>query len=79
MAPTPWMDLPAGALSMTASRPAAGPTLTFLQLLLCPANAAFSGLLLLGVLDPANELVASQGCDVPPGIKCSWVCHQCLS
>src|SRR2546429_9685689 len=53
--PTPW--------------PAAGPALAFLQLLLCPPNAALSGGLLLGILDPADELVAGQGRDVLPGIE----------
>ncbi len=49
--------LPAGALAVLASRPAAGPTLAFLELLLGPANAALSRDLLLGILDPADELV----------------------
>jgi hypothetical protein len=60
---------PSGALAMAATRPAAWPTLTFLQLLLRAPNAALSGGLLLGVLDPADELVAGQGRDVLPGIK----------
>jgi DNA-binding NtrC family response regulator len=50
--------LPGGAVAVLASWPAAGPALALLQLLLCPANAAFSGRLLLGILDPAYELVA---------------------
>jgi hypothetical protein len=41
---------------MPAPWPAAGPTLAFLQLLLGPANAAFSGRLLFGILDPADEI-----------------------
>jgi hypothetical protein len=52
-------SLSAGALAVTASRPAAGLTLAVLQFLLGPADAAFSGHLLLGILDPADELVAS--------------------
>src|SRR5207245_721179 len=40
-------SLDAGALAVPAPWPAAGPTLAFLQLLLGPANAAFSGHLLL--------------------------------
>jgi hypothetical protein len=44
---------------MIAPWPAAGPTLAFLQLLLGPANAV-SGHILLGILDPAAELVAGQ-------------------
>jgi len=52
---------------VVAPRPAAGPTLAFLKLLLGSANAAFSGHLLLGILDPADELVAGQRPDVLPG------------
>ncbi|MCW3028183.1 MAG: hypothetical protein JWN81_1394 [Solirubrobacterales bacterium] len=62
--------LPAGALAVLAPRPAAGPALAFFQLLLRPPNAALSGPVLLGILDPADELVASQGRDVYPGIEC---------
>jgi len=50
--------LPAGAVAVLAPRPAAGPALAILQLLLGPANATFSGRLLPGILDPADELVA---------------------
>jgi hypothetical protein len=60
-------SLLASAFSVVAPRPAAGPTLAFLKLLLGSANAAFSGHLLLGILDPADELVAGQRRDVPPG------------
>src|SRR5438477_12987935 len=42
-----------GALAVLAPRPAAGPALALLQLLLGPADAALSGHLLLGILDPA--------------------------
>src|SRR5258708_5982079 len=59
----------ADALAVPASWPAARPPLAFLQLLLGPADAAFSGHLLLGVLHPADELVASQRRDVLPSIK----------
>jgi len=51
------------------SRPAAGPALTFLELLLGSANAALSGHLSLGILDPADELVSGQGCDVVPCVE----------
>ena len=61
---------------MCTSRPAAGPTLAFFQLLLGPANAAFSGLFLLGILDPADELVAGQRRDVLPGVECDRVGDQ---
>ena len=65
--------LRAGAFAVAAPRPAAGPTLAFLQLLLGSANAAFSSHLLLGIHDPADELVAGQGRDVLPGIECRGV------
>jgi hypothetical protein len=61
---------------MTAPGPTAGPALAFLELLLRPANAAFPGLLLLGVLDPANKFVAGQGGDVLPGIERGGVGEQ---
>jgi hypothetical protein len=60
-------SLLAGAFAVVAPRPAAGPTLAFLKLLLGSANAAFSGHLLLGILDPADELVAGQRRDAHPG------------
>src|SRR5438105_5523021 len=71
--------LSAGALAVRAPWPAAGPTLAFLQLLLGPANATFSGQFLLGILDPANELVAGQRRDVLPGIECRGVGGQRLA
>ena len=71
--------LPAGAVAVLAPRPAAGPALAILQLLLGPANAAVSGRLLLGILDPADELVARQGCDVLPNIECRGVGGQRLA
>jgi hypothetical protein len=54
---------------MRAAWPAARPTLAFLELLLGSTNAALSSRLLLGVLHPADELVAREGRDVPPGIE----------
>jgi hypothetical protein len=63
---------------MCAPRPAAGPTLALLKLLPGTANTAFSGLVLLGVLDPADELVAGQSRDVLPRIECERVGHQRL-
>jgi hypothetical protein len=62
-----------GALAVVAPWPAAGPTLAFLQLLLGPAYTTFSGHLLLGIFDPADELVAGQRRDVLPGIECRAV------
>jgi len=66
----------AGALAVPAPWPAAGPPLAFLQLLLGPADAAFSGYLLPGVLDPADELVSGQRRDVVPSIECRRVGNQ---
>jgi hypothetical protein len=71
--------LSACALAVLAPWPAAGPTLAFLQLLLGPANATFSGHLLFGILDPADELVSGQRRDVLPGIECRGVCAQRLA
>src|SRR3954447_303092 len=61
--------LAAGALAVPAPRPAAGPTHAVVQLLLGPADPALPSLLLLGVLDPADEFVAGQRRDVLPGIE----------
>src|ERR1700689_2654207 len=72
-------QLSAVALAVAAPRPAAGPALTFLQFLLGPANAAFPGHLLLGILDPADELVAGQRRDVGPGVERRRVGDQCLA
>jgi hypothetical protein len=52
-----------------APRPAAGPALAFLQFLLRSPNAPRPGSVLLGILDPTDELVAGQGRDVLPGIE----------
>jgi len=71
--------LSAGALAVLAARPAAGPTLAFLQLLVGPANATLSGHFLLGILDPADELVTGQRRDVVPGIECGGVGDQRLA
>jgi hypothetical protein len=71
--------LPAGAFAVLAPRPAAGPALAFLELLLGPANPALSGHLLLGIFDPANELVAGQGRDVLPRVECRGVGDQRLA
>src|SRR5450755_697572 len=71
--------LPAGTVAVLAPRPTAGPALAFLQLLLGAPNAALSGRVLPGILDPADELVAGQGRDVLPGIECWGVGGQRLS
>src|SRR5436305_8325166 len=75
--PCPTRALPAGALAVLAPRPAAGPALAFLQFLLGPQDAALSGARLLGVLDPADELVAGEGRDVLPGIERRRIGDQC--
>src|SRR3982074_2450351 len=71
--------LPVSALAVLAPRPAARPALAFLQLLLGPANTALSGHLLLGILDPADELVARQGRNVLPGGECRGIGDQRLA
>jgi len=73
------MLLSASVLAVFAAWPATGSTLSFFQLLLSPANAAVSGRCLLGILDPADELVTGQGRDVLPGIECRGVGDQCLA
>ncbi len=76
---SPSRPLPARALPVLAPRPTARPTLAFLQLLLGPANAAFSGHILLCILDPADELVASQRGDVLPRIERRGIADQSLA
>jgi hypothetical protein len=71
--------LPAVAFAVFAPRPAAGPALALLELLLGPPNAARAGGVLLCILDPADELVAGQGRDVLPGIECRGVDDQRIS
>jgi hypothetical protein len=62
-----------------APRPTAGSTLTFFQLFLRPPDAALPGHLLLGILDPTNELVSRQGRDVLPGSERGVVGDQRLA
>jgi hypothetical protein len=71
--------LPAGAVAVLAPRPTARPALAFLQLLLGPSNPALSGPVLLGILDPADELVAGQWRYVLPGVECRAVGDQRLT
>ncbi len=73
---SPSLSLVAGPLAVRAPRPAAGSALAVLQLLLGPADAARSCGRLLGILDPADELVAGQRCDVLPGVECRGVGDQ---
>jgi hypothetical protein len=54
---------------MVAPRPAARPSHAFLELLLRSANAPLAGLLLLRILDPADELVARERSDVVPRVE----------
>jgi hypothetical protein len=69
----------AGALAMLAAGPAARPALTLLELLLRSTDAPGSGRVLLGILDPADELVASEWRDVPPEVECRGVGDQRLA
>jgi len=54
---------------MLAPWPAARPTLAFLKFLPGPADPAFPSPLLLGIFDPADELVAAQRRYVLSGIE----------
>ena len=56
----------AGALTVLAPGPAAGPALALLQFFLGAADASCAGRVLLGIFDPADELVARQRRDVLP-------------
>lgn len=55
---------------MRAARPTAGPTESIFQFLARPADSPLTGCGLLGVVDPTDELIARQRCDVPPGGQC---------
>src|ERR1700759_1449195 len=57
------------ALAVLAPRPAAGPAHAFLELFARAPDAALARGLLLGLLDPADELVAGERRDVLPGVE----------
>ena len=59
--------------------PAAGPALALFEFFAGAAHPAFSRLLLLGVLHPADELVARQGRDVLPGVERSNTGNQSMA
>ena len=61
--------LSAGPLAVFAPWPAAWSPLPFLELLLGAADPSFSGRLLLGILDPADEFVAGERRDVLPRVE----------
>ena len=61
--------LRARALSVLTSRPTARSSHSLFQLLLSPADPAFTRGRLFRVDDPADELVAGQGRDVLPGVE----------
>jgi hypothetical protein len=63
-----YLDSASAALAVRAPWPTTRPTLTFLQFLLGPANAAFPGDLLFRILYPADELIAGQWSDVLPRV-----------
>src|SRR3712207_7270885 len=67
---------PYTTLFRSAPGPAAGAALPLLELLPRPADAAFSGRLLFGVLHPADELVARERRDVRPGSERRRAGHQ---
>ena len=70
--------LPAGAVAVLTSWPAAGPALAFLRLLLCPPNAALSGGLLLGILDPplADQFYGERGGRLRDPFGQQWMLSQ---
>jgi hypothetical protein len=72
-------QLLAVALTVATAWPATRPTLTLFQLLSGPTDAPFPSHLLLGVFDPADELVARQWRDVRPGTECRGVVDQRLA
>jgi len=67
---------PSSAFPVLAPWPTAGAALTRLELLLSAADTAFASLRLLGVIDPADELVACERGDVPPGSQDDGVGEQ---
>src|SRR6185312_9555754 len=65
--------------AVLAARPAARSAHAFLQFFLGSPDAAFARFLLLGVFDPADELVARQRRDVLPRRERGGVADQCGS
>jgi len=63
---------------VATARPAAWPAHSVLKLFLSATDPAGSSLILLGVLNPTDELVASQGGDVLPTVQREVVCEQGL-
>lgn len=59
----------AGAFAMAAAWPTTRPSHAFLQLFLGSADPALSGLLLLCILHPADELVSGERRDVVPSVE----------
>ena len=64
---------------MPTPGPAAGSSHALLQFLLPSANTTFPGDLLLGILDPADELIASHGREIRPGGECHGIADQALA
>lgn len=62
-----------GSLSMRASRPAAWPALSVLQVCLESSQPAMPGFVLPGILYPANPFVASEKSNVFPSLQCRLV------
>ena len=63
----PMLCLFSVALAVGTAGPATGPAHTVVEFLDGTADPALAGFLLLGVADPADELVARQHRDVEPG------------
>jgi hypothetical protein len=61
--------LATSALAVITTGPTTGSTLTLFQLLFRPADAARSGGRLFGVLDPTDEFITRERCDILPRLK----------
>jgi len=69
----------ARSLAMFATGPAAGSTLALFEFFIGSSNSTLAGGLLLGVFDPADELVAGEHGDVVPGCERCGVRSQRLA
>ena len=67
------------AFTVLAAGPAAGSTLAFFEFFLGATDTTFSSRELFGILDPADEFVASQGRDVIPRRQRTGIGRQCPS
>jgi hypothetical protein len=61
---------------MCTAGPATGPALTLFQFLLGSTNPPLARYVLFGIINPADELIASERSDVIPRIECWSVGHE---